>query len=206
MLNVDEAKPPFSFTGDGYHLSDYVPSGIMPSQDVVQNYNAACYVDFFYGSGRVVGDKNAPNSSLTTVVTVDTIGVPVVQIIPFPGSLMDPQDPWEVTSGTLFLANQDFDAKAEDKPFDFMLNYLTTFPGIPRVLTQNPPGMWDTLTPLTPPLLSESMTELSNAILSLGPEFPFPEKEMSSVVQVLASRVMGGGVDLDQSCSDSHYP
>jgi hypothetical protein len=202
VLNVDETQPPFSFTGMGYQLKDYVPIAITPSLDVVQDYNAACYVDFLYGRGTIAQN----GSSLTTVVTMDTIGVPLVQVIPFPGSLMDPQDPWEVTSGTLSVSNQDFDAAAEDKSFDFMLNYLTTFPGIPRRLSQNLPGMTDTLPVLTPPLLAESMTELTNAIRELGPTFPIPGKETSSVAQLLADRVHRMEVDLDASCSDCHYP
>jgi hypothetical protein len=203
VLNVDETKPPFSFTGEGYQLTDYVPGGIKPSQDVVQDYNAACYVDFFYGSGTVVKQ----GSSLTTVVTIDTLDdIPSVQIIPFPGSLMDAQDPWEVTGGELFVTNQDFDPVAEDKPFDFMLNYLTTFPGIPRFLSQNLPGMTEPLPVMTPRVLAESMTELTTAILSIGDTFPVPGKEMSSLAQLLASLILSTGVDLDASCSDSHYP
>jgi hypothetical protein len=51
------------------------------------------------------------------------------------------------------------------------------------------------------------MSELTAAILQLGDQFPFPGKEMTSFVQLLASRVIiGEAVDLDESCSDSHYP
>jgi hypothetical protein len=206
VLNVDTTQPPFSFTGEGYQLTDYVPGAIVPSEDVVRGYNAACYVDFFYGSGKVV--KSDLGSSLTTVVTIETRDdIPQVQITPFPGSLMPDQPVWPVTSGKLYVTNQDFDAAAEDKPFDFLLNYLTTYPGIPRFLSQNLPGMTDPLTQLTPPLLAESMSELTTAILQLGDQFPFPEKGMISVAQVLASRVVNNvAVELDASCSDCHFP
>jgi len=211
VLNPDPLQGAFEFDStlaDGCHLPHYVDPdlGIKPSPDVVQNYNAACYVDFLYGKGRVVLN----GSSKTTVITVDTLDdPPKVRITPFPlpNSLMPTQPDWTVTSGNLYVTNQDFDAAAEDKPFDFMLNYLTTFPGIPRFLKENLPGMTDPLTQLTPPLLAESMSELTTAILQLGDQFPFPGKEMTSFVEFLASRVLiGQAVDLDESCSDSHYP
>ena len=214
VVNPDPLQGTFEFDASlakGHHLPDFVATdpGIRPSRDVVQDHNAACYFDFFYGKGQVEGETN-----LTTVITINTIAIPPfddtprVRITPFPGSLMEGPVDWTVGTNELFVSNQDFDASAEDKPFDFMLNFLTTFPGIPRFLTQNTPGMTGNLTPLTPPILSGKMTQLSSAIFGLGDEFPFPGKEMSSFVQLLASRVLGGtdAVDLDASCSDSHYP
>ncbi|HXH93303.1 MAG TPA: hypothetical protein VNN25_17095 [Thermoanaerobaculia bacterium] len=212
VLNPDPLQGIFEFDSslaNGYHLPDFVSpdSGIQPSRDVVQDGNAACYFDFFYGKGQVEGDTN-----LTTVVTIETVAIPPfddtprVRITPFESSLMEGPVDWTVDTNELFVSNQDFDASAEDKPFDFMLNFLTTFPGIPRFLTQNVPGMTSLLTPLTPPLLSEKMATLSEAIRELGPEFPVRGKELPSLVQWLASRIISQGVDLDASCSDSHFP
>jgi hypothetical protein len=55
-------------------------------------------------------------------------------------------------------------------------------------------------------MLADKMTMLTDAIRSLGGEFPILGKEICSVVQVLGSRILQTEVDLDASCSDSHFP
>ncbi|HXH94807.1 MAG TPA: hypothetical protein VNN25_24750 [Thermoanaerobaculia bacterium] len=185
VLRVDERQPRFSLDGDGYHLSNYVDA-IEPSPSLLQD--AACYVDFFYGTGVVKGTKGDPKSSLTTVVTIETHDdVPQVQFSPFSG------DPFVWETNQLFVANQDVHVTPpEYKYFDFLGNYLTTSSGIPGVLTQPTPGMTDTPKPLTPLLLADRLRDLSDAIRRLGPNFTVSPPKWY--------------VPLDESCSDSHVP
>lgn len=180
VLRVDEAQPPFTFVGDGYHLGDYVSDAIKASPTLLQD--AACYIDFFYGTGRVDGTKNDPTSALKTVVTIETLDdVPQVRISPFSG------DPFVLTTNQLFVANQDVNATPPaDKPFDFLGNYLTTSSGIPSVLTKPTPGMTDIRQSLTPQSLADRLRSLSDAIRKLAPPARW--------------------VPLDESCSDSHVP
>ena len=209
VVNVDTDQQKFTFKEppdgpDGYHLTAYVPPGLEPSPAVVLNYNAACYFDFYFGSGEVVPNKDNP-AMLTTRVQLDTIGPPVIRATPFQGSPIG-KDPWFIQTDTLFVANQDFDPEVEDKPFDFMLNYLVTQQGLPQLLTQNTPGMDEPLEELTPAVLGKSMVDLGVAILNLPPQSASSQQGTPSAAALLESMILQSFVDLDQSCSDSHYP
>jgi len=209
VLNVDRAQPAFEFDWSvpGYHLPDYVPLAV-PSPDVVLNHNAACYFDFYFGSGKVVPSDVNPLMLMTQVQLLTTgDGPPQIQITPFPGSPMGPDPLPIIETETLFVANQDyeFDQNLEDKPFDFMLNYLVTQAGLPQLLTKNTPGMPDSLTPLTLDVLGTNMVELGEAIRKL-PQSVNSQKEGLPVAGLLAALGIQPSVDLDESCSDSHYP
>ncbi|HXH93304.1 MAG TPA: hypothetical protein VNN25_17100 [Thermoanaerobaculia bacterium] len=207
VVNVDTTQPEFTFDWSipGYHLREYVPKPEPePSPDVVSNYKAACYFDFHFGSGKVVPSTDNP-LMLTTQVQLATNGPPVIRVSPFPGSPAG-GDPWFIQTETLFVANQDFDADVEDKPFDFMLNYLVTQQGLPQLLTENMPGMEDGLEELTPAVLGKSMVDLGVAILNLPPPSASGQQGNSSAAALFERLPFQSFVDLDQSCSDSHFP
>ncbi len=209
VLNVDKTQQAFTFDWslDGYHLTNYAPDAV-PSPGVVLDRRAACYFDFYFGSGKVVPNKDYP-LMLTTQVTVPITGdgPPQILITPFTGSPMGPAPLPIIETYNLFVANQDFDfdQNLEDKSFDFMLNYLVTEAGLPQVLTINTPGMIDPLPELTLAVLGQKMIDLGNAIKAL-PQSVSSQNEKIPVAELLASLAIHNLEDLDQSCSDSHYP
>ncbi len=182
----------FSFVpGDGYSLTRFVKDFAF-SEDVVLNGNAACYFDVFYGKATTVGSGVAARS---TLVTMETDGPPLLKITPFPGSPMAiDETPWEISEGNLWVSNIDYDASTEDRPFDFLLNYLVARGGIPKQLRQLTPGL------INP--TDSTMEDIGDELIRLGAFIANGGRLTQDKLRKLAMRP----VPLNESCSDSHFP
>lgn len=174
----------------GFSLTDYVQN-FAYSQDVVLNGGAAGYFDI--SLAQSVTTVVTGNGTRTTVVKIETIGDPQLEITPFPGSLM--ADTLLSTSTNLFVTNNDYDPLVADINFDFVLNYLVARGGIPKQLTAPTPG-----TPPNPTLLTP--TNLGNLFQSLG---AYILAGGALTIEQLLSHA-NNPVSLNESCSDSHYP
>lgn len=158
-ISVLNAKPqPFVRVApeDGYKLGDYA-SQVHPSPDVVLNGRALAYFDCFGGTVQTLGSGNEPRTAQVTIVTE---GTPRVSITSLPGT-STPVDSTPFETNELYISNLDLEPATEDAEFDFLLNYLVTQEGIPRVLTRRVPG-------LSPQPREFSLERLGERMRSLG--------------------------------------
>jgi len=182
----------------GFRIKQYVDNFAF-SEDVVTGGNAACYFDVF---GGIVEPLGTPTTQNTTRITITTYGTPHVRITPFPDSVTSDEE-LDVPGGEMTLANLDFDDAAEDKDFDFLLNYLVARGGIPRKLKQRVPGLESPPPPLTTEMVSKQLSKLAAKIAAL-PASPATGRMPPEHLEKLRSRV--GATIGSPSCSDSIYP
>lgn len=162
------------------------------SQEVVCGGRAACYFDLY--GGKVRSEKGR-GGALHVVVELETDGPPQLMITPFTtGGVPSTSTVLTLDVPSLILGNFDIDAHGDDKPYDFLLHYLTAQRGIPQILAVPTPGMIDTPdTPeMTPARVARALERLAPLVAAGRP----------SREEILAMPAFV----LNPSCSDSRYP
>lgn len=176
----------------GFLITDYVHN-FAYSENVVLNGSAAGYFDI--SAAKSVTTAVSPSGTRTTVVVIKTEGTPLLQITPFPGSLMKDELQRPIGSGQLWVTNNDYDPQVADINFDFVLSYLVARGGIPKQLKVRTPGLPPNPTLLTSAGVGTLFQSLGGFILAGG---ALTNEQLRSHAN--------NPVSLNESCSDSHYP
>jgi hypothetical protein len=195
------------------------------SSEVVLGGRASAYVDFYGGNvslecaEAVSGDppsdqpcpddpsSAAPPSDYRTVITVTTIGPPILAVTPMVAEdaarqTARPTDARERTmlfplrTSDVFIGN--LDVVPLSLGFDFLYHFLTMRGGIPRRLAAWPPGMSPNSPLAAGEALLDTMWQLSKLQTVLK----------NADVDGLRRHAMGGvvGFSVNPSCADSRYP
>lgn len=183
-------------------IRDFVPD-YQFSQEVVLGERAAAYFDIFAGTVSA-HNPNGASGATGVKVKIETDGPPMLLVTPFggAGSSVEPIL-YPIPSGyDLTVANIDVDPYDDDKPYDFLLHYLTSNRGIPQLLSgakpEVLPGLWVDKTGALPrtshPVIAERLTLLA---VTIATGIPTPEQMIG-----MGKATMVLGV----SCSDSQYP
>jgi hypothetical protein len=208
---IQPMKPP-----GGFSLTQFVP-GFVPSQEVVSLFSrAAAYFDIELVKSVSIqrADANQPvqseNSPFITIVEMDTDGPPMLQITPFPNSLMQsppliPIQQDALGNYTLSVTNTDFDTMVGTTNFDFLLNYLVGAAGIPVQLSEPTPGLSSALaSPMPSGFIGGQLQSLGEFIDGGNWVTPDQFSQLWTVGQLQG--MAGNPIPDNQSCSDSHYP
>jgi hypothetical protein len=185
------------------------------SPEVVMGGHAAVYFDLFSGS---MVPWPIVHQAIEVTARIETTGPPELLATPFFGgapvrlSLADVSDDADAPV-ELWVANQGIDCTTHENSFDFLLHYLTNRNGIPRVLTQLPPGVTD-LTPFTPLMLDKGADHLKT--IDYPEVFDSPCFQLESVITMRDRYRPGRGFEVETedgtvtitslACSNSQYP
>lgn len=213
-ITVLNAKPQqLRREGEGFSLTDYA-CDVQPSPEVVLKGQAMAYFDCFGGTLQTKGDADEPR---TAHIHIETHGTPRVSISSLPG-VMNPPAPRILEGHELHISNLDVEPAAEDAEFDFLLNYLVTTGGIPRVLTRRVPGLSADPRPFSLERLGARMRALGLYLETRGTVAGWQksigaDKHLSSARTATAdpfheaiSSLIQAPVPFDPSCSFGNLP
>ncbi|HYI12091.1 MAG TPA: hypothetical protein VEK57_23765 [Thermoanaerobaculia bacterium] len=175
-------------------ITSFVPAYV-PSDEVVTGNRAICHVDLF--SASVTKFTNLDLSE-SVIATIATDGLPELLVTPFSTAgtaahrIVLNVD--EEEKALLIVANQGIDCQVErENNFDFLLHYITSRTGIPRVLDRPTPGLTQTPASFTPLDLDTALVQLQT--FALATRFSGPCFTLDGVRW-----------DTSAACSDTRYP